>query len=139
MFLLKIKIKFNNKKSMFLDLIRREVFFSIVWIINIFLLMTVINHTMINSVITNDMGNFNTWENFRLSIFGSINSILILFQWIFAISVIVRKNKEGLHDKFSNTETIYINKFVEVKNESKRVKSFKPFLINKPKVEWVGE
>jgi hypothetical protein len=59
------------------------------------------------------------WDNTRITIVGSMSSLIAFTQMFFALSIIPNKDKQGWHDKSANASVIYINKYknqLEIKN-----------------------
>ena len=136
MFICRIKIENNNKNKLG-SIIKREYMFSITWIFLLLLVAVVINHTMINEYMQTKQKDisYSNWEVIRISIISSVSSILLLVQMIFGISTIVRKPKGSLHDEYSKTNTVWMNKYTQVVLR-KEVVSIKPTLIKQNVVEW---
>lgn len=138
MWVLKIKIIFNTEK-IFISIIRRELLFSLTWIFMNMMTMAVVNHTMIHkfSMTNQDNISYSSWEKLRKNIVASVGSIMIVIQFIFAISIFVRGDKKGLHDSQSKTWTVWINKLVDKPKEIKEIK-IKPRMIGNNPVIWVN-
>lgn len=137
MWALRIKIIFESKK-LFLSLIRRELFFSLTWIFMNMITMVVVNHTLIHKFSLTDQSKitYSDWEKLRKNIVASVGSIMIVLQFIFAISIFVRGDKKGLHDSQSKTWTIWMNKFVDKPKETNEIK-IKPIMIENNPVIWM--
>lgn len=134
--LLKIRIKFNNDENIFKSILIRESMFSLMWIFMAILYGLLINHTLaFKYSLRNQKDLFSDWERVRINLFATVGSIYMTVQFIFAISIVIRKNKIGLHDSTSNTETIWINKMIKEKKNKKI--EIKPKQINNNEVIWV--
>ena len=138
MWVLRIEIVFNSDK-VFKSIIRREFFFSLTWIFMNLMTMVIINHTLIHkfSLTNQSKLTYSDWEKLRKNIMASIGSILIVIQFIFAISIFVRGDKKGLHDSQSNTWTVWTNKFVDKPTETKEIK-IKPKMIGNNPIIWIN-
>lgn len=138
MFITRIKISFedNNKLK---SILKRELFFSITWIILVICVGLLINHTLfVKYAKTNQKDiKYTNWENLRISIVTTIASLLTLMQMVVSISVVVRKPHPGIHDSYSKTKTVWVNKFTEVKKQTKDFISIKPRMVKNEKVEWL--
>lgn len=132
--LYRIKIIYKDKHEL-ISLIKREFMYSIYWIFMTLIFVLIINHTLIFEYSIKDQSQFSDWNKFRINIFTSVGMLGTVIQFIFSISIAVRKNKDGLHDKISNTETIWINKYVEVEEKEEIV--IKPRLVKNEDVIWV--
>lgn len=136
MWLFRIKI-INENKNKFWALIKREVFFAMFWILMALMIITFINHTMATKFLSVKQKEikYTNWELVRRNCVISVGSVSLMIQFIFSISIIVRKNKQGLHDKFSKTRTVWKNKFIE--HETKKQIQIKIKEIKNNPVEWV--
>ncbi|MCK5867753.1 MAG: hypothetical protein KAG14_05075 [Mycoplasmataceae bacterium] len=135
---MRIKIIFNNEK-IFLSIIRREFLFSLTWMFMNLLTMVVVNHTLIHKFSLTNQENitYSDWEKLRKNIITSVGSIMIVIQFIYAISIFVRGEKKGLHDSQSNTWTIWVNKYINKPKEIKETKIKPRLMVNNP-VLWVN-
>ncbi len=138
MFVVRIKISFKNKNKKIKSIIIRELLFSISWIFISLLVLVLINHTLIIKFVSTKKHTiqFTNLENLRISIITSIGGVIGILQFIFAISIIVRGEKQGLHDSQSNTETIWVNKFVDKEEKLQEIK-IKPKPVVNNTVIWV--
>ena len=138
MWIMRIKIIFNNEK-IFLSIIRREFLFSLTWMFMNLLTMVVVNHTLIHKFSLTNQENitYSDWEKLRKNIITSVGSIMIVIQFIYAISIFVRGEKKGLHDSQSNTWTIWVNKYINKPKEIKETKIKPRLMVNNP-VLWVN-
>lgn len=137
--LLKIKIFFEDEKKI-TSILKREIFFSLNWIVMILLISIVINHTLFTEFAKVDQKNINytDLEKLRIGVITSISSLLMVMQFIYAISIFVRGDKKGLHDTQSKTKTIWVHKFVEVKQKYIKAIVIKPQPVNNIKVDWIN-
>ena len=138
MWVLRIEIQFKNEHK-FKSILIREGFFAIVWIIMITLMILIINHTLIEKFAKTDKSKniLSDLEKLRTGIVTAVGSVLVVVQFIYAISIFVRGNKKGLHDSQSNTYTVWSNRFIN-KPEIKKVDStIKPKPVNNNPVDWV--
>ncbi len=138
--ILKIKIQFNEKNK-FISLIKRELFFSLGWILMSLIVIIVINHTLIIKFAQLNsrkiwIYNFSIWENFRLIIFRIFAFFVTVIQFVLLISIVIRENNIGLHDVFSKTRTIWTKKFINIENNENE-KRIKPKPIKNKPVEWI--
>ena len=137
MFIFRLKIIFENPRKKFLTMIKRELAFSGIWIINLFFLIIFINHTLINKLAIEQKNvEYLNFEKIRIGVFTSVGSISFIIQWIFSFSIIVRNNKIGIHDKISSSKVVFKYKLVKI-SKSEPLNSFKPFMIKNAKVEWM--
>ncbi len=138
MFVVRIKISFKDKNKKIKSIIIRELLFSINWIFMSLLVLVLINHTLIIKFVSTkkDTIKFTNLENLRISIITSIGGVTGILQFIFAISIIVRGEKQGLHDSQSNTETIWINKFTNKEEKPQEIK-IKPKPVINNTVIWM--
>ncbi|NQZ65604.1 MAG: RDD family protein [Mycoplasmatales bacterium] len=140
MFITRTKIKFKDNNKM-KSIIIRELFFSISWISLTILVCLIINHTLIIKFSLTDKSaiKFTNWEKFRITIITSIGSILSIIQFIFIISIIIRGEKNGLHDAQSKTETVWINRYINkiYKKDNEEKIKIKPKPVNNIDVIWV--
>ena len=137
--LFKIKIEFKTKNILF-SLIMRELFFSIGWMFMSLLVATIINHTFILKFasLNFNQSEFSYFEIFRIYIVRSFGAIILLIQFCFWISIIVREDKVGLHDLQSKTRVIWINKFVE-KTKKIAITRILPQKIKNNPVIWINK
>lgn len=139
MLICRIKIKFENKKVL-LSILKRELFFGATWMWTSFLLMVIVGYPMINEFAqTNQSVNdpYTAWETARIAMLSVFTSVPMFIMFGCAISIVVRKGKKGFHDSFSNTTTVWENKFIVIKDKKEEMKSIQPLpIVNKP-VEWV--
>ena len=137
MFIFRLKIIFENPRKKFLTMIKRELAFSGIWIINLFFLIIFINHTLINKLAIEQKNvEYLNFEKIRIGVFTSVGSISFIIQWIFSFSIIVRSNKIGIHDKISSSKVVFKYRLVKI-SKSEPLSSFKPFMIKNAKVEWM--
>lgn len=137
MWICRIKILFEDKNKI-KSILKRELLLSISWIMLLVCVAIFINHTLFDRYArTNQKGiSYTTWETLRISIVTTVASLLTLGQMITSISIVVRKPNKSLHDSYSKTETVWINKMVKVSKQKQKT-SVKPKLIKQNKVEWV--
>lgn len=138
MFITRIKIIYENDNKV-KSIFKRELFFSITWIVLVICVALLINHTLFVKYAKSDQKNikYTSWESLRISIVTTVASLLTLMQMIVAISVVVRKPHPGLHDSYSKTKTVWVNKFIKVKQKTNKFISIKPRLVKNEKVEWL--
>ena len=137
MWVCRIKIDFNGQNR-WMAILKRELFYSVYWIFMTIFVATVINHTLIGNYAKSTQKGivYSDWDKLRIGIVSSVGSILIVIQFIFSISIFVRGSKKGLHDTYSNTWTVWINK--HTKEAKVKVKlEIKPRPVNNNPVEWV--
>ena len=139
MWVFRIKIIFETDK-IFTSIIKRELFFSIYWIIMAILVMAIINHTLIDkyALVDQDKVSYSNLEKLRMSTVTAVGSILIVIQFIYAMSIFVRGSRKGLHDTQSKTWTVWVNKFKDIPKE-KEMQTIKPRPVNNNPVIWVKE
>lgn len=137
MWICRIKILFEDNNK-FVSILKRELFISVSWIILFVCVGVFINHTLFDRYArtSQDHINYTTWEMIRISTITTIASLLTVAQMITAISIVIRKPKKSLHDSYSKTDTVWINKMVKVLKVKKNV-SIKPRLIKQEEVEWI--
>lgn len=137
MWVCRIKILFEDNNK-FVSILKRELFISVSWIILFVCVGVFINHTLFDRYArtSQDHINYTTWEMIRISTITTIASLLTVAQMITAISIVIRKSKKSLHDSYSKTDTVWINKMVKVLKVKKSV-SIKPRLIKQEEVEWI--
>ena len=128
---------FDNEK-IFVSIIKRESLFALTWIFMNILTMTVVNHTLIHkfSLTNQDNLSYSGWEKLRKNIVASVGSIMVVVQFIFAISIFVRGDKKGLHDSQSKTWTVWTSKFIDKPIEKIELR-IKPKMIEKNLVIWI--
>lgn len=142
MFITRIKIKFKDDESKWRSILVREMFFSISWIFICFLIMSLINHSLIimftsvDKKWTERFSNLSPIDKLRVNLVTSLSAILIVIQFIYVISIIVRGEKKGLHDTHSNTSTIWVNKWVEKQKNPKQIK-ISPRPVNNNSIDWI--
>ena len=137
-FVLRIKIEFNDSK--FKTLIKREIYFSLMWSILFILVGAVINHTLINKYATSDQDSvsYSTLESLRVAIVSTFGTMSVVVQLGVSVSILVRKQKGGFHDSSSNSRVVWINKTIKVSKQDKTI-GFRPKLIVNKHYEWIGE
>lgn len=163
MMVFRIKIDFNEDKSKpwikrfagrFLPLIKREMFTSLTLVINMVLVLALFDKDIFNKftyfskkrmtefednygIKSSDI--FTTWDNLRIAIVTTFASILFVTQMVMALSIIVRKQRLGLHDSFSKTRTIWESRKIELKDNQteEQVTSFRPRLVKREPIEWL--
>ena len=134
------KLEFVCKNKLPNSVIKREFIYSGIWIINLLLLAFLINHKMINTYIKGSAHKFTGLDAFRVSIVGTIGSVSVTVQMVFAISTIIRSDNNALHDVIAKTSIVYKNKFVEIKDKNKigiKLEKLKPKLIEKVEIKWI--
>lgn len=139
MFVCRIRIVLPEKKA-FLAILKREMLFSGTWIWSTFLLMTLVNHTLINQFALTDQSlnnDYTAGESARLAVLSVFASVPMFLMFGSAISIVVRKNKSGFHDSFSNTKTVWEKKFVEIKVDEVENISIQPMPVKNNSVEWI--
>ena len=136
MWVFRIKIIFHEKK--FISMIKRELFFSISWIFMMFLVMVIINHTLILEFVSkkHSIKKYTNFEKIRINLISSIGGVLTLIQFITSISICVRGDKKGLHDTFSKTQTVWKNKYIKINKEFNKI-IIKPKIVKNIPVEWM--
>lgn len=138
MFVTRIKITFQEKDK-WKSIIKRELFFAITWIILLVIIGAVVNHTLFAKYARTHQKDikYSSWEQIRISIVTTVASLLTLIQMVCAISVVVRKPHPGIHDSYSKTKTVWINKFTTINKTNNKFVSIKPQMIKNEKVEWL--
>lgn len=138
MWMVRIKIIFDDPKHRVKSILKREIFFSINWIISSILIGIVINHTLIIkfSLTNQDSVVLNNFEKLRIGIMTSVGTILTVIQFIYIISIFVRGESKGLHDTQSKTWTVWINKFSNQETIKEEIK-IKPRAVENNPVIWV--
>lgn len=114
-FITRTKIVAEN--NLIFGIMKREVFWSFSWIFCAILTTAIINHTLFLKFISANNRSeivFTNWETFRISLVSSLASIIVFMQMFLAVSIVVRQKKLGLHDVYSNTKVIYLNKFINI-------------------------
>lgn len=100
-----------------LGILKREIFWAWSWIFSVLSVVILINHTLVDKFAlvsrSKDLA-LSNWDTMRISFVSSIAAIVCFIQMTFAISIIVKSNKIALHDIYSHTKTVYINKFVPI-------------------------
>lgn len=108
------------------------------WIFMTIFVAIVINHTLIDKYAKSEQKGipYSDWDKLRIGIVSSVGSVLIVIQFIFTISIFVRGQKKGLHDTYSNTWTVWVNKFQDSKPNVPKLE-IKPRPVNNNPVEWI--
>lgn len=137
MWMLRIRMVFDGENKL-ISIIKREIFFSVSWIVMGILVGTIINHTLIYKYAKSNQENisYSNLEKLRTGIVTSIASVLMVCQFVFSMSIFVRGDKKGLHDTQSKTWTVWTNKFVK-KTEEKKIETIKPRRVNNNPIEWI--
>ena len=140
-----IKIKVESKDGNYIKAIcMREMYYGFVWMFIVFLVATVINHTLIIQIadIKNNINgdknlakNLSILSKVRISFVGSVTSILSFVQLFVGVTIVANKNKEGAHDRAANAIVISPKMTKEV--EDKFNQNLKPRKFIDGKVEWV--
>ena len=139
MFICRIKIKFKNSNK-FKSIFKRELFFSLTWLFLLVLVTIVINHTLISKYASTNQEQitYSDLELLRKSTTTTIGGIFVLIQMICAISIVVKKPGPAIHDQFSETETVWIDKYSKIKKQqSNEIISIRPKLIKQEIIEWI--
>lgn len=148
MALFRIKIVFTKNKLW--SLIKRELFLSLTIALNLVLILALFDATIFSKFARSDIKDykdflskhgrsyFSATDNLRISIVTTLASLTFVGQLIMGISIIMRKQRLGLHDSYSNTKTIWEKRYVELKDKKTEdgVKSFAPHLVKKQSYEW---
>lgn len=157
---IKIDLKKNLLERLF-QLFKREIFTGLIISINLILILIVFDMNVFNKFTYFSKSKFNSMDdyvlpdgtkkhltandiftsidNLRISIVTTIASFMFITLLVFGISIIVRKQRLGFHDTFSNTKTFWENKTIELKEESegKEITSFRPRLVKRENIEWI--
>lgn len=138
-----------------LAIFKRELFVGMVMAINLALMMIIFDASLFNkfSYFTKDRVNqfksdYNitssdiwgtTLASLRVALLTTFTSVLIIGQLLCGVSIIVRKQRKGLHDSFSRTTTVWEKRYVEVKakTQDEDSTSFRPHLVKKQNIEWI--
>ena len=122
-------------------IIQKEMFFGIAWTIMVLIVMIVINHTLILQLShrvwnPKNAPKLSVGEKTRISVVGTLSSFLIFIQIFLAVTIIPNKNKQGFHDKISNSLTIKKETMKMFKKE-KEINKVLPKKIRNEAIEWV--
>ena len=137
-----IKSVFKRTKNIFKtnltkSIIKREMFFGWAWIILVIGIATIINHTLIIKVASDQKGVvYKGWDAVRIAMFSSLAGIITLVQMVFGVSGLIKKDGISLHDKIAGSKVVWINKFVKEEKEVK-AKTIKPVMIKNNSVDWI--
>jgi len=135
------QIKIVANKNFVKRVLKREVFFAWTWILMTFMVMVIINHTLIYKFAstTKDMNKLTSLESLRIGIVSAIGSISIVIQMFLGISGVVRRDKRSLHDVYAKTNVVWEKKFITIE-KSKTLKSnsriLKPVPYKEEEIEW---
>lgn len=133
----------------FTPLFKREIFMSLAIAINMLLVIALFDKDLFNKFTYWSKKNlekhdlaakdvFSSLDSLRIGIITTVASVLFVVEMIFALSIIVRKNKGGFQDSLSKTKTIWEKRMVELKQpKDDSVTSFKPRLVKKEQIEWI--
>lgn len=137
MWICRIKIIFEDQNKIH-SIFKRELFLSVSWILLLVCVGVFINHTLFDRYARTHQKDvdYTTFETLRISTVTTIASLLTLGQMIVGISIVVRKPRTALHDGYSKTETVWINKMVKIEKPKPNT-SVQPRLIKQEKIEWI--
>ncbi|WGI36962.1 RDD family protein [Mesomycoplasma lagogenitalium] len=113
----------KNKKSFFNNILKKELCFSINWIIFLFIFLIFIQPSLASKLIENknllknkinEIETFNSLEKFLVGTVLSIANLNIIIEMILMLTCF-SKTKISIIDLYSETRTVYLNKNQEVK------------------------
>ncbi len=139
MFIVRIEVK-PLKGSLWLAIIKRELFFGIAWALVALMTMAIINHTLIlkASIIKNkkSLDNLTNWERIRITFCGSISGLISFAQMWLAITIIPNKDNRGWHDRYAKCKVVRKNTYIKEEKKNKTT-IIEPQKIKQEKVEWI--
>ena len=131
------RVKVVSEKNLTKSILKREMFFGWAWIVLVIGIASLINHTLIVKVASQQKDVvYKGWEAVRVAVFSSMAGIITLVQMVFGISGLVKKDGISLHDKIAGSKVVWINKYVEKEKEVMK-KTIKPMVVKNNSVDWI--
>lgn len=132
------KTKIISKQKFWKSIIYRELFFGLAWSFIIFSFTFLLSPRVLIEAITNanQQVNLNRLDEFKFAFLSTFAGVTIFAQFIFSISILVKKGGNSLIDSLSNSNVIRINKFVDTPKKEKQI-IIKPRLIKNAPVNWL--